>query len=145
MYQNQVNTGPGSVLTPPVQSCPGGQTLVNWTGSWFCYFTDEIYPAGGNSPETAIPPSGRGGEYCTSVGMNFSYYGYGYNQMNNGYNSNYMTNMYVVCSPGYRCMAANGTNTVNNGYNNGYYNGYNTYGTGYGQSGSCVLTGYYGN
>jgi hypothetical protein len=124
-----------AVLTPPVQSCPSGQTLIYWSstagcaGVWLCYFSQEIYPPGGSSPQAAVPPAGLGGEYCT--GGTTGAYAYGYANTCN----NVQSNLTVSCTPGFQCQA--GGAAQSNGSTLGL-------GTGYGQAGTCVYTGYHG-
>lgn len=140
MYGNNM---PGSVINTPIANCPvSGQILVNWRGQWYCYFNDQIYPGGGDSPVGVIPPPGRGGEFCTSVGMsNYGYNNYntyGYNQGYNGYNTNMYGSNTVMCSIGFQCVAQQTQVDPNNPQ------AWTTTGFGFGQSGTCQYTGYRG-
>lgn len=129
----QQTGAPNAVLTPPIQACPAGQTLIYWSstancaGVWLCYFSQEIYPPNGNSPQSAVPPAGIGGEYCTGGGVGaYPYAPYAMNTCNN-----ITSNLTVSCSPGFQCQAG-GVSTAA------------TLGTIYGQAGTCVYTGYHG-
>lgn len=124
--------GPGSVLNPPIAQCPGGQTLVNWEGTWLCYFTQTLYPPGGSSPQTPVPPAGLGGEYCTSGGVGVTPYYGGYAGGVNPYS--YTQNLVVTCSPGFMCQpGGSAAGTVVGGV-----------GMSYGTPGTCVYSGYQG-
>jgi hypothetical protein len=133
MYNQQGGMG---MVQAPISACPiANQVLVNWRGQWLCYNNDQIYPGGGDSPVGMIPPPGRGGEFCTSVGQT-SQWGNTWNQWGN--NNSWGNNSYsVTCSPGFQCVAQQQQIDPNNP--NQVQQNYGVYG--YGQSGTCQ----YGN
>jgi hypothetical protein len=141
-YNNQqpVQQAPGmtQMVSPPVLNCGNtNQTLVNWNGTWLCYTNDVIYPPNDNSPGGVTPPPGRGGEFCTSVGMAGVTGMYGYNPYGTTASMG-GSNMYVSCSPGFVCQSSGQTTSPNQIAN--------PYGMSmYGQSGTCVFQGYHGS
>lgn len=158
---NQPNNQQVGMLSPPISQCPNtgaeAQELVYWVNTYYCMYSSILRPNDNNSPKSQLPPQGKGGEFCTSAGLNSSYY------YNNNYNNNYNNTGYntgtinpyqnvVSCQPGYQCQANGQSNypgmspvpgqTQYPQYPNNTYqqNPYSAYGT----PGVCTFSGYRG-